>query len=134
MEQVWFCGAHSDVGGGYAEVDLSDVTLAWLLDRARNAGLALDPTVIGSHPLRPNAQGRLHNSKTGLYRLTPGIDRPIGLTAKSPGAPEHGSGDEDPTQSVHTSVRERWDKDPTYRPAKLRDYFKMTRDVRAVQP
>lgn len=121
VEQVWFCGVHSDVGGGYAEVGLSDITLAWMLDKAHGAGLALDAAAIGAHPLRPNALAPLHNSKTGLYRLTTGIDRPIGLEAGDPQKPDR-------TQSVHATVLERWDKDPTYRPAALRDYFKRSGD------
>ncbi|KAG8757634.1 hypothetical protein FRC11_004404 [Ceratobasidium sp. 423] len=28
---VWFSGAHSDVGGGYAEMELADITLAWIV-------------------------------------------------------------------------------------------------------
>lgn len=31
MKQVWFSGAHSDVGGGYTEHDLSDLTLVWMV-------------------------------------------------------------------------------------------------------
>lgn len=27
LEQVWFCGAHGDVGGGYPETGLSDLAL-----------------------------------------------------------------------------------------------------------
>lgn len=34
MEQVWFAGVHSDVGGGYAENGLSDITLSWMLGKA----------------------------------------------------------------------------------------------------
>ncbi|CAE6434396.1 unnamed protein product [Rhizoctonia solani] len=31
LKQVWFSGAHSDVGGGYAEMELADITLAWVV-------------------------------------------------------------------------------------------------------
>lgn len=31
LKQVWFSGAHSDVGGGYAEMELADITLAWIV-------------------------------------------------------------------------------------------------------
>ena len=34
-----FLGAHSDIGGGYAEGDLSDVALMWVINEARNAGI-----------------------------------------------------------------------------------------------
>ena len=28
--QIWFAGAHSDVGGGYAKHELSDISLFWM--------------------------------------------------------------------------------------------------------
>jgi len=34
IKQVWFCGMHTDVGGGYDEKDLSDIPLAWMRDMA----------------------------------------------------------------------------------------------------
>ncbi|KAJ7918897.1 hypothetical protein B0H13DRAFT_1537675, partial [Mycena leptocephala] len=30
LEQVWFLGDHSDVGGGLKNVDLSDISLIWM--------------------------------------------------------------------------------------------------------
>lgn len=39
VEQVWFTGVHSDLGGGYAETGLSDITLSWILNKA----LACEP-------------------------------------------------------------------------------------------
>ena len=38
-EQVWFPGVHSDVGGGYQECDLSDITLSWMMQKAKERGL-----------------------------------------------------------------------------------------------
>jgi len=34
VEQVWFSGVHCDVGGGYSETGLSDITLSWMLKKA----------------------------------------------------------------------------------------------------
>ncbi len=130
IEQVWFCGAHSDVGGGYAENGLSDITLDWMIGKAKTAGLALDPAALQAFPLQLNPRGEIHNSKTGLYRLTPGIDRAIGQVAADPQKPSDSAKKDDPTQSVHDSVRERWDHDSTYRPSSLRDYFGKTGDPR----
>jgi uncharacterized protein (DUF2235 family) len=132
VEQVWFCGAHSDVGGGYPAPCLSDIPLAWMLDRAHDAGLELDRAAISAHPLTLQPRAPLHDSKTGLYRLTPGIDRPIGLQSRDPAKPDAAPGP-DATQAVHPSVRERWDKDATYRPAALREYFKRTGDARGAE-
>jgi uncharacterized protein (DUF2235 family) len=41
LEQRWFLGAHSNVGGGYADRRLSDITLQWMRDKAHALGLGL---------------------------------------------------------------------------------------------
>ena len=64
-------------------------------------------------PLAPDPRGTLHDSKTGLYRLTPGLVRTIGWTTQ-----RNGTRIPDPTQTVHPSVRERWDA-LDYRPPNL---------------
>jgi len=38
VEQVWFPGVHSDVGGGYQQCKLSDVTLSWMMHKAKENG------------------------------------------------------------------------------------------------
>ena len=48
IEQVWFCGVHSDVGGGYPERGLSDITLDWMIGKAKGVGLAFDKTAMQS--------------------------------------------------------------------------------------
>lgn len=115
VEQVWFPGVHSDVGGGYPETQLSDIPLRWMLDEARAAGLALDGDVMTKRPLSPLPTGTLHDSKTGLYNLTKGIDRAIGLGG---------------TQRVHESAVARWDADREYRPKNLKSWFQATGDPR----
>src|SRR5690606_2688341 len=74
IEQVWFCGVHSDIGGGYPpqESGLSDIALEWMRGRARVEGLAIDAEVDATHALNPDPMATPHDSKTGLYRLTPG--------------------------------------------------------------
>jgi hypothetical protein len=97
-----------------------------MIAKARGAGLAFDDTAITALPLRPDPKGELHDSKTGLYNLTPGIERPIGVTKD----PKTGAVTDDPTQSLHDSVRKRWDADSGYRPAALKAYFKRSGDPR----
>jgi uncharacterized protein (DUF2235 family) len=60
LEQVWFTGAHSDVGGGEPDdlpgtTALSDVTLGWMMSKAASLGLQFDPTVLAQYtmPLDP---------------------------------------------------------------------------------
>jgi uncharacterized protein (DUF2235 family) len=42
VEQVWFPGAHADVGGGYANQPLSNPPLRWMQRRARECGLEVN--------------------------------------------------------------------------------------------
>jgi hypothetical protein len=56
MEQVWFCGAHSDVGGGDSDEvvgkpALSDITLAWMLKKAAALDLQVYPEVQARYSL-----------------------------------------------------------------------------------
>jgi uncharacterized protein (DUF2235 family) len=39
LEQRWFAGDHSDIGGGYSDRKLSDISLLWMLGRVESAGL-----------------------------------------------------------------------------------------------
>jgi hypothetical protein len=78
IEQVWFAGSHSDVGGGYRDRELADIPLLWMIDRAKSAGLQVDETSPG---LLPDAGGLdplgpVHDSRQGWSvkdRLTPTI-------------------------------------------------------------
>lgn len=77
LEQVWFAGDHSDVGGGYADRRLADITLWWLTDRARRCGLACGD--VTPAPLdAAAAMGALHDSRTGLFRMLPPYQRRLG--------------------------------------------------------
>jgi type VI secretion system (T6SS) phospholipase Tle1-like effector len=40
-KQVWFNGCHSDVGGSYAEAELSNLSLRWMIDEASAPGVDL---------------------------------------------------------------------------------------------
>jgi uncharacterized protein (DUF2235 family) len=136
VEQVWFCGAHSDVGGGYeraARADgglvpqLADLSLDWMLGKASAAGLLFDAEVLNANPLVLDPLAPIHNSQTGFYRLVPAFDRVIGLATVDRKQTEK----LDATQKLHASVTARWDKDASYRPAALARYFKRIGDARA---
>jgi uncharacterized protein (DUF2235 family) len=134
VEQTWFCGAHSDVGGGYAETGLSDIALNWMIEKAGSADLHFDKKVMEARKTKPDARGELHNSKTGWYRVTPGNDRHIGLPVQHKGGTDEKKAEQrgmDPTQKLHASVLERWEADKSYRPKSLREYFERTGDARA---
>ncbi|MET0466464.1 MAG: DUF2235 domain-containing protein [Chitinophagaceae bacterium] len=65
MEQRWFSGVHSNVGGGYADCGLSDIPLNWLLTRANEAGLCFEEERLNE--IKPNYLAELRNSYTPLY-------------------------------------------------------------------
>ena len=66
VQQVWFPGAHSDVGGGYPQTGLSDGALRWMIDQAQNT-VHLGFRSAALAQLRPCPTDVLHNSCTGLY-------------------------------------------------------------------
>lgn len=111
LKQVWFAGAHADVGGGHPpDRDgslLSDAPLGWMMREAAAAGLVLEPHLRKS--VSDNPLARLHPSRRHFYRVRRSYDRPI----------EHGRGD----VLIHRSVRKRWERDGGYRPKNLAGYL-----------
>jgi uncharacterized protein (DUF2235 family) len=75
VEEVWFAGVHSDVGGGYpeAESQLAKLTLRWMLCEAQLAGLRVDPRrqaeILGGKPpdVAPDPGGKMHESLSGFW-------------------------------------------------------------------
>ena len=49
IEQVYFTGVHCDVGGGYPETGLSDITLGWMMCKAAALGVEFDPAVYAQY-------------------------------------------------------------------------------------
>jgi uncharacterized protein (DUF2235 family) len=112
LKQVWFAGAHSDVGGSYRRDEdgslLSDVPLDWMMREADAAGLALEPHL--RRRLQPSPTATLHLSRRSYYRVKKKFFRPI----------DHGNGE----VLVHRSVKQRWDQDAAYRPKNLVEYVR----------
>jgi uncharacterized protein (DUF2235 family) len=46
--EVWFRGVHSDIGGGNSNQGLNDLTLRWMMNKARSAGLPIAAADIAS--------------------------------------------------------------------------------------
>jgi hypothetical protein len=42
VKEVWFCGAHANVGGGYSDDNLSNIAFFWVLKEAGAQGLNID--------------------------------------------------------------------------------------------
>ena len=111
VEQGWFAGVHSDVGGGYAEQGLADVALKWMIDKARACGLAFQDDDVAK-TVDPRPLDVLHNSMTGLYRLTPGIARQMGTESQA-------------TEALHRAANVRHDNQQVrYAPENLLEYLR----------
>jgi hypothetical protein len=104
VEQVWFAGAHSNVGGGYKECGLSDMALLWMIARVADlTGLEFDDDYIQEH-FWPCAACSLYRSNRGwlvstLYPFHRAITEHI--NAPIPGAKRLINA------KVHWSVRDR---------------------------
>ncbi|KAG9081037.1 hypothetical protein FRC06_005888 [Ceratobasidium sp. 370] len=46
VEEVWFPGVHSDVGGGHEDHFIADISLCWMAGEAAVSGLTLDETFL----------------------------------------------------------------------------------------
>lgn len=105
LEQMWFAGAHSNVGGGYDEHGLSDITLAWMASKLDKL-LAIDFDQLAAKQDRRSLWGlaRLHNSFTGAWQLRGSRDR-----KPSPGNPAT-------HEAIHPSVAVRLAKDAACEP------------------
>jgi uncharacterized protein (DUF2235 family) len=68
IQQVWFAGAHADVGGGYKTRTLADIPLVWMAKQAEAAGLALDWKCLPD-PAMLDVTAPAHDSSSGLFAL-----------------------------------------------------------------
>src|SRR5262249_21137800 len=54
--EVWFRGVHSDIGGGNGNRGLNDITLKWMMSKAKSAGLPIaDADIAALHPVPATA-------------------------------------------------------------------------------
>ncbi|HEU4619687.1 MAG TPA: DUF2235 domain-containing protein [Gammaproteobacteria bacterium] len=140
VEQVWFAGVHSDVGGGYAEEEsgAAKYPLAWILDEAVEHGLAINRAMYNHLVLgkprkggtrtyaAPSPTAKLHDSMNWGWRILEWL--PKRATRKE--WPERRSflgfylprSEPRPIEAgalVHYSVAERQNLDPSYAPINL---------------
>ena len=76
LEQAWFAGVHSDVGGSQTPDGLANEALHWIVGKAEALGLELDPAYL--EHFTPCFNGTLHDSMTTMYQLMGPYERPIG--------------------------------------------------------
>jgi uncharacterized protein (DUF2235 family) len=76
LEQAWFAGVHSNVGGGLFPDGLANEALQWIVEHAEALGLEFDASYL-AHFL-PCFNSVLHDSMTRLYRLMGPFVRELG--------------------------------------------------------
>ena len=74
LQQVWFAGMHSDVGGGYPDDALAHVPLNWMIAEAKATGLRFNDDAMAIIERTMNESGPIHDSRRGVagyYRYQP---------------------------------------------------------------
>ncbi len=83
VEQQWFPGGHSDVGGGWPQTGLSDGALKWMMKGANKAanssGDSRDDLFEGwaHEQIKPNHLDQIHNKLTGVWAKLPAHPRGV---------------------------------------------------------
>lgn len=77
VEQVWFSGSHTDVGGGFDEAGLSDITLEWMVQKAVAHGIRLYMRSIKywNFCIAPDASDAFHPPRAGAMKIYPYAQR-----------------------------------------------------------
>ena len=119
VEQMWFPGVHSNVGGGYDNSGLSDLALAWMISRVQqNTGLYFEEDEILKH-VWPCTAGTLYVSSKGGWFAKARSILPVVAAAASGATGKAGAQPVDPklrvrvNEAVHWSVQDRCGLDAT---------------------
>lgn len=118
LKQVWFPGVHTNIGGGYENQEIADITLAWMIQQLSpflEFSKSYLKGIIQNHAdtySQEWAAGKVYDSATGLMRIfsgshrTPGYYGAIGETE----------------EAIHKSVRIRMKVVPTWQSGALKGW------------
>ncbi|MCR4301747.1 MAG: DUF2235 domain-containing protein [Sulfuricaulis sp.] len=74
IEQVWFAGVHSNVGGGYPKDEMALVSLNWMMAKAKKQGVVFIDEFWEGYRREADVHSKLYDSRAGLaayYRYMP---------------------------------------------------------------
>jgi len=109
LEQAWFAGVHSNVGGSCTPDGLANEALHWVVEKAEGLGLEFDATFLAHY--RPCFNSLLQDSMSAMYKVMGEHKRPIGVEAPD-------------SETVHQSAIDRMNLAPLkYAPANLKEYL-----------
>lgn len=101
IEQVWFAGVHTNVGGGYPKQGMSLVTLYWMMEKAKSKGLEFLRNDWNRYRDARNVKDKLYDSRSGvafIYRYEPrDIENLCNLSLET----------KEPKPKIHISVLKR---------------------------
>jgi uncharacterized protein (DUF2235 family) len=112
MEQRWFAGVHSNIGGGLKTDGLANIALRWIVDGAVNAGLKLDSEFL--RHFEPHPEAEVYESYNTKFRIIDAFRGKLGKGRRTIGGL---NADVDP------SVSEKMKLDPKYRPANVLQFL-----------
>ncbi len=141
IKQVWFSGHHGDVGGGHPEKEsgLSKISLKWMADEAKEAGLIINTAKYNRYVMGKPRRGSkreyvapdhmrnlhdkmalhwwLHGLLTGHVYFEKGKVIPVPKPRKIP-----------ENALLHESVLEKIDKDSRYKPINIPEKYVLFKD------
>ena len=108
VQQAWFPGAHSDVGGGNGNRNNSSISLNWIAAAAKANGLEFDGAFWTEVQREIAKTGAISSSPPGVWRFAGSVQRDM-------------SGNPGGTECIHPSARIREQTDSlNYNPDNLR--------------
>jgi len=136
LEQKWFAGVHSNIGGGYVDDGLANIALSWVLEGATNLGLTLVANFTRFYGAYP--YDKLYNSSKAHWVAWEYLTLRGGKGVRKMDPQSIGLDGSKANLSIHRSVFKRLVKDPSekdkdgtikheklelYRPKNLLDYL-----------
>lgn len=119
VEQRWFAGAHANVGGGIGGDDMSQMPLAWLMEKAAALGVGYRGDIrLRGHEIAGDIYDSFREFAWGFYALAKLGKRHHRIIAPQPRDVDGGQvvtvG-----ETIDASVFDRWRADPSYRPESI---------------
>ncbi len=131
LEQRWFAGVHSNIGGGYAQDGLANIAFRWIVDEAAALDLAFDYGFVKFY--NPFPQDRLYTSGPSVVRLIDAVPGRRGKGQRSiiePGASANLKLDINVFHRMN-SEPEKFSRLDLYRPANVIEYLACQPDLTA---
>jgi uncharacterized protein (DUF2235 family) len=119
VSQTWFPGVHSNIGGGYADSELSNISFLWMKEKLSTArcNLAFDESIVKEVITPFSHTGVMQDSMSLVYRTLGELVRPIADTIIVNGKVRKTCTD------LHPSVRLRRTHVISYKPANVSKYL-----------